>query len=430
MRKIYFQKFFLLVVLVSANAVVYAANGTTASVRQDTLANTVKPADTDTSWKPNRKLWGLSFGDFYYVAHGDAGNRGAENVYNGVPSNRNAFQFRRVYLGYDYDINTKFSVEFLLASEINANTAPATGTAISNGDNLVDNKMALYIKLANLRVHDLWKGTDLLVGEMFTPTTQLLTEQVWGYRSIERTVADLHRSSIFDVGVALRGYFDPETKIFGYDAMAGNNSQSNLLSASNPNTGFFKAFYFDVYAKLFDKHVIIDAYADYFQTASGTATLGQQSRNMFKGFVAYTSPKITFGVEASANHIKNGLTATQGTVKTNLDPTVDAITLFARGAIYRDKLGFFARYDSYNPDNGFNPANGYTVNTNLASYTPFQKEHFYTAGLDFTPAKNIHFMPNFWLTTYKDQRTPGTSGYIADDHTLIYRLTFFYTFGR
>jgi hypothetical protein len=391
---------------------------------------TATAAEADTAFHPVRRVWGLAFGDFYYAPHTDAGNRGPETNYYGVPSNRNAFQFRRLYLGYDYDIDRKFSVEFLLASEPAANTAVATGTTVSSSDNLADNKMALYIKLANLRIKDLWKGTDLLIGEMFTPTTQLLTEQVWGYRSIERTISDLHKSSIYDVGVALRGYFDPETKVFGYNVMVGNNSQANLLSAANANTGFFKAFYGDVYAKLFQKHLVIDLYADYFQTASGTAALGQQSRNMFKGFAAYTSPKITFGVEALTNYIKNGLTTTEGTAKVPVSPTVNGITLFARGAIYKDKLGFFARYDSYNPDNDFNADYTYTINTNFTNYTPYQKEHFYTAGIDYQPARNIHFMPNFWLVDYTDQRTSTTSGYIPNDHTLVYRLTFFYTFGK
>ena len=429
MRTLYFSKITLIFIVLSLVTQATYCQQNPQNGKTDTIAKVMKTASGDTSFKPQGKLWGLAFGDFYYAAHADPNGRGAETNYFGVPSNRNAFQFRRVYLGYDYDISRKFSVEFLLASEITANTAPATGTSVQAGDNLVDNKMALYIKLANLRVHDIWKGTDVLVGEMFTPTTQLLTEQVWGYRSIERTISDLHRSSIFDVGVALRGNFDAD-KIFGYDAMIGNNSQSNLLSASNPNTGFFKAFYGDVYAKLFQKHLIIDLYADYFQTASGTAALGQQARNMLKGFIAYTSAKLTVGVEAYTNHIKNGLIATEGTSKIAVSPTVNAYTLFARGSIIKNKLGFFARYDSYNPYGDINATDLYNVNTNLVAYNPYQKEHFYTAGLDFTPAKNIHLMPNIWLTAYHDQRSAGTTGYIADDHTLIYRATFFYTFGR
>src|ERR1700761_5021140 len=39
-----------------------------------------KPAE-DTTWKPQRRLWGYGFGDFYYAAHADATNRGPETMY-------------------------------------------------------------------------------------------------------------------------------------------------------------------------------------------------------------------------------------------------------------------------------------------------------------------------------------------------------------
>ncbi len=47
-----------------------------------------KKADEDTTWKPQRRVWGYTFGDFYYDAHADAGNRGPETQYNGVPTYR------------------------------------------------------------------------------------------------------------------------------------------------------------------------------------------------------------------------------------------------------------------------------------------------------------------------------------------------------
>src|ERR1700677_3608372 len=65
------------------------------------------------------RIWGYVFGDFYYKAHSDSLNRGGNNQYTGIPKNRNAFQFRRIYLGYDYNITSKFSAELLLAAEDN-----------------------------------------------------------------------------------------------------------------------------------------------------------------------------------------------------------------------------------------------------------------------------------------------------------------------
>ncbi|MGZ3750868.1 MAG: hypothetical protein ACXVB0_16825 [Mucilaginibacter sp.] len=396
-----------------------------------------KPAE-DTTWKPVRRLWGYAFGDFYYNAHADATNRGPETMYNGVPTYRNAFQFRRLYLGYDYDITKNFTAEVLLASEPNSNTGVNGTTSIQNGDNLVDGKMGFFIKNFNLRYRNIWNGTDFVIGEMSTPGFALnepgtnaptsLSEKTWGYRSIEKTITDFHKTNSYDVGAALQGTFDPSTKNFGYVFMVGNNSTSSLLGATNPNTGFYKIFYEDVWGKFFDQHLLIDIYADQVRTAPATAAIGGQSHGIWKAFVAYTSKKVSVGVEAYTQKITNGV---QNTVaKAPEDATVHGLSLWVKGAIVKDKIGFFARYDGYNPDTQFNTADSYTANTNFGSYNPTVKETFYTAGLDFTPTKNVHFMPNLWVVNYKDQRDPATTGYVANDHTMVYRLTFFYTFGK
>src|SRR5665213_575056 len=225
-------------------------NDTKANPDGKTVSTAEAKADPDTAWKPQRRLWGYTFGDMYYDAHADLGNRGPETMYNGVPQYRNAFQFRRLYLGYDYEITQKFKAEVLLASEPSANTGVNGSTALQNGDNLVDNKMGFWIKNFNIRARDIWAGTDFVIGEMSTPSFALnepgtngptsLSETTWGYRSIEKTVTDFHKNNSYDVGAALQGTFDPSIKNFGYILMVGNNSQSSLLTAANANTGFYK----------------------------------------------------------------------------------------------------------------------------------------------------------------------------------------------
>ncbi len=54
------------------------------------------------------RLWGYSFGDFTYKPHADSLTRGGSNQYTGIQKNRTLFQFRRIYLGYDYNISKKF----------------------------------------------------------------------------------------------------------------------------------------------------------------------------------------------------------------------------------------------------------------------------------------------------------------------------------
>ena len=421
---------------VSTTATGDAKTDTKTKANTKAEAKTTVKADADTSWKPVRRLWGYTFGDLYYAPHTDVTNRGPETMYNGVPSNRNAFQFRRIYLGYDYDITKKFSAEVLLASEPNANTGVIGGTTASSGDNLADNRMAFYIKNFNLRVRDLWAGTDLVIGEMSTPGFALntgnsnaptsLSEATWGYRFIEKTITDFHKNNSYDVGAALQGTFDPATKNFGYVIMAGNNTQANLLSAASANTGFYKIWYFDLWGKFFNKKLYVDLYADYAPTAAATATIGGQNHSIKKIFAAYNTKPITIGVEAYTQQFTNGITnATTGPINS----TATGISIWAKGNI-TNKFGWFARYDSYNPYNDYNNTLTYTVNTNYSNYTPTYKEQFYTAGFDFQPAPKIHFSPNLWLIDYKDQRATTTPGFVPNDHTLVVRATFYYTFGK
>ena len=446
MKLLYNLKTLLLSLLVFSFFTAKAAgNGMIAKTDSGTVAKSPKKeapkkADPDTSWKPTRRIWGYAFGDFYYDAHSDKGSRGAETNYAGVPTYRNAFQFRRIYLGYDYDINKKFSATLLLASEPNASTSAATATvngvngttSVNNGDNLADNKMSFYIKYANLRVRDLWTGTDFVIGSQPTPTWNLSSEQVFNHRWIERTITDFHKlGNSFDVGAGLQGTFDPQTKNFGYNLLVGNNTQAAIGSAASPTTGFYKEFYGDIWGKFLDKSLYADIYADYARTAPATYLIGGQSHNMLKAILAYSIPSLTIGVEAFTDNIANGVTLVDGSAKTPANATAEGISFNAYGSIVKDKLGFIARFDTYNPDSEFSTgATSYTVNTNLGSYTPYVKEQFYVVGLDFTPAPNIHFSPNVWFEQYKDQRLSTTTGYVPDDHTLVYRLTFFFTFGK
>jgi len=443
----------LVLTAASSSAQTYASTEPTkkAATTETTTApaaSTAAPAKAaeDTSWKPQRRIWGYAFGDLYFAAHTDqnTGARGPETNYAGVPTYRNAFQFRRVYLGYDYEITKRFKAEFLLEAAPSANTgvANAATATVQNGDNLVDGKMAFYIKNINVRYRDLWDGTDLVVGEMSTPGFALnepgtngatsLSETTWGYRFIEKTVTDFHKNNSFDVGAALQGTFDPKTKNFGYVLMVGNNSGASLLSASNPATGFYKIFYGDLWGKFLDKHLLVDIYADYARTGPATAAIGGQSHNMLKGFVAYTTPKFTLGVEAYTQKLTNGVSATPaGGTAAPANATVQALSVFVKGVIVKDKLGFFARYDGYNPDKDYIGADAYSATPGIySSYTPVYKEKFYTAGLDITPTKNVHFAPNIWLVDYKDQRDAGVTGRVADDHTLVYRMTFYFVFGK
>jgi len=371
-------------------------------------------ASTDSSFKPSGKLWGYTFGDYYYKAHSDPLNRGGGNQYTGIEKGRNAFQLRRVYLGYTYDIAPNFTAEVPRAAEDNVTKS----TGVTTGDLLGDNKLSFYIKLANLRWKNIWKGTDLVVGQLATPAFPLLIEPIWGYRAVERTVADMRRTPSFDLGAALQGKFDSKAN-FGYNLMVGNGN------GARPENDKFKWFYGDVFAKFLDKRFVIDLYADY-EGLNQTATW-HHARNMVKGFIAYTTPVFTVGVEAFVNHGRQDVVGINAVKRDTTSANAKAVSAYARGSLKKDKLGWFARMDRYNPDVNYN-SNAYTSYKGLTgAYEPNNKELFFTAGIDFTPVKNVHFIPNVWYNRYTSNQNSLT-GSAYRDHDLVYRLTFYYVY--
>lgn len=404
------------------------------------------------------RVWGYAFGDYYYKSHTDALNRGGSNQYSGIPEGRNAFAFRRIYLGYDYNISKKFSAELLLAAEDNFPAFNAPSSTAVSGDQTLNNKLAFYIKLANIRWKNVWKGTDFVFGQVSTPSFALLSEKVWNYRSIERTIADIRRTPSYDFGGALQGTFDPETKNLGYNLMIGNGTSAKPASTS------YKWLYGDVYAYMFDKKVVVDVYADYYRTNWGTSPGVDRAHQMLKGYIAYNSAAtakggmnpgtgFTVGAEFFVNNLKNDVFATRiaGGVDT-LNNSATGASFYVHGDIIKSKLRFFARYDAYNPmkkvidNNTYNKYVANTGNYNDNSYTMTynsngtptaatatgdmtNKQSFITLGLDYMPAKNVHFMPNIWINHYASQM-PGVTGSAAGDNDTVLRLTFYYVFGK
>jgi len=404
------------------------------------------------------RIWGYVFGDFDYKSHADSLTRGNANQYSGIPANKTQFAFRRIYLGYDYNITKKFTAELLLAAEDNfpGGSPPGNGTfnlstGLATGDLTSNQKLTFYIKNADLRWKGIWKGTDLIIGQFSTPAFPQLSERVWSYRSIERTIADIRRTPSFDLGIGLQGVFDPATKNYGYNVMVANGT------GDKPDNTTYKWFYGDVWAYFGHKHFVVDVYADY-QRLNWT-TIWHHSRQMLKGFVAWNSAATdksmnpgtgyTIGVEGFVNNLKNDNWATTIAGPTDtISTTPTGLSLYIHGDIVPNKLRFFARFDMYNPINKVNTSvyNKYVANTGnysdnsfhtVYNYTAAQptvtytatgdqtyKQQFMTLGLDYKPTNRIHFMPNVWWNSYSSQIASNK------DHDLVWRLTFFFAFGK
>ncbi len=398
-------------------------------------------ADSLTLFKMPGTIWGLFFGDYAIKTKADTATYGrGGNQYSKMPAPSNFVQFRRVYLGYNCELNKRFSAEILFAVEDDLNQG-SIGNQTTAGDVLSDGKIAPYLKLANIRWKNIFPGSDLVFGQVATPAFPLLSEQVWGYRSIERTVADIRRTPSFHKGFTLQGHYGKDGN-YGYNIMVGNGS------SAKPETDNFKWLYADVWAKFLNKRLIIDLYQDYERLnwnpiQDGQTDASHHDRNMTKLLIAYSVPKFTIGMEAFVNTLMGDVEVSAYKNDTNYTyyrtTIATAVSLYARGRLYKDVLGFMVRYDNYNPGHNINSLTNHPEYLNYVAltpqYDPTTKEQFISLGLDYTPYSNVHIMPNVWMNTY--QCTLPSSAYYLNNHAtgvigtdLVYRLTVYYIFGK
>jgi len=391
-------------------------------VQQHEILATDKQADADKIFVPHGTLYGSAFSDFAYKSHADTVLEGRSGIsqYSKVAAGTSQFQFRRIHIGYNYDISQRFSTEFLLAAEDDYNQ-PLNNSA---GDLLANGKFAPFIKLANLRWKNVFKGADIVIGQQYTPAFHATTEEAWAYRSIARTLTDIYRTNEYDMGISIQGHL-PTNDNFGYNLMVGNGS------GAMPEANAFKWFYGDVYYKFLDKRMIVDFFADY-EKLTWTSTW-HRDRQMNKILVAYSVPKYTIGVEAFVNRLMADDIATRvdGVTIDTITTKRAAVSVFVHGRIYGEKLGFFARYDQY--DWGANNSNANAVfashNEQTNYYDHNTKQEMATLGLDFCPYTNVHIMPNLWYNYYENTTTTnlGTNNVGYD---LVYRLTVSYKFTK
>ena len=411
---------------------------------------TANVGPVDTTYTPGGYVWGQFFGDYSYKVHGDSlGNFGSPNngrgnsEYSTYPKNFANEQLRRVYLGYTYNISRDFTTQWLAAYEEGSGNGAGNTTLTAAGER------SFYMKYANIQWKNIFPNATAIFGAQATPAFVPTSETQWGYRSIEKTITDkygIEKSS--DVGLGLFGAFD-NARTYGYDILYADGFGQKLPSifSNGFEQGRYKKVYADLWAWFFDKKIFIQLYGDDYRL-SGELT--PHDANMYKLYVAYNTVPLTVGFEGFMYNIKNGIVDTL--LSTKLPETHDVKTIglsfFATAQIIPNSLNVFARFDMFNPngDLNFDPTQ---VHYASAAATPIQfltgngtnaygamlstKENFIVAGLDYTPYKNVHIMPNIWYNSYASQpvgnysKLQGSAA-LASDNEIVARLTMYYRF--
>jgi len=368
------------------------------------------------------KFSGLVFGDYLYnVAKDTAFSNLSRTVVPGAKDFQ-AFQIRRIYFTYDNDISEKFTARFRLEGNMLATEGGSTSTASRlSGSSLSQ----LYVKDAWLKWKNIFAGSDLIFGVQ--PTTAFdISEGVWAYRSLEKTIMDLRGIiSSRDLGLALRGKFD-EGGMFQYWFMVSNNA------AQDDETNKYKSVALNLQVKPV-KNVIVTLNGDYrsqakindpASTATPKATLSNNVTT-YSLFAAYNDPSLVMvGAEAFMQNTQNGM-ADPGDKTGKTLKTLSAFGVSFFGYYwFTPEIGIIGRYDIFNPntDSNFPLAGAVTA----PGYSASLSRNYLIAGLTFRPDKNVQIMPNIQMETYQTPRNVTNAPSI--DASVTARLTFYWVF--
>ena len=317
---------------------------------------------------------GYAFGDYFYKVDGDSSGPGTQ--YSNLNKDDQGFDFRRIYLTFKKNISDDFSANVTLEG----NSGTTTG-----------GKYGLYFKVIQLTWSNLIPMGKINLG-LISPQTYDLEQDIWSYRSIEKTVGDFRGfGNSSDVGVSIMGDFDKKGMFHYFAMFGGGTGQKPVFSKKKKVYGQLSANP--------TKGLTIAAYGDYETTGEGTET------TTLKGTAGYNSPQ--FNIGASVYQLM------QSNTGSTIDVKPFAFSVFAWAPLTTSKnlsVNAFARFDMYDPDTE-NSTSGF-------------KQNFITAGLDFMPVKNVHFMPNVWVNTYSDKSAAN----IDRPSDVVARMTFYYKY--
>jgi hypothetical protein len=357
----------------------------------EVIAKPEPPAPPAIQEKLPYKFSGEMFGDYFYNTSRDPNIATQPNVALGGPEDLNGFQFRRINFSFDDDLSPNFATRFRLEAD--------------NASLTSNSKVTVFVKDAWLQWKNVFTNNDLVFGIQPNPDF-FYAEQVWGFRSLEKTILDLRgQIGSRDFGVALKGKLDANAK-YSYWVMVGNNSGNGL------EVDKFKRFYFNFRYHPNDKFTFT-ANEDIKQNAKITDPSNSSSKignnqyltNFFVGYS--TKDKYSLNFEAFFAKIQNGIVVGPAPFTLKSKPIVG---YSAWGwYMFNPKVGALARFDYADP-NSDNISKG-------------DSRNFFLASLLLKPFKNVFIMPNVEFETY-EKLTTG----VEIKKSVTPRLTFWWMF--
>jgi len=331
---------------------------------------------------PRGRISGYLFGDWYDNVSGNprhaydaSGNDSAQTNIDGknvIGRDLNGFQVRRVYFQLDNDLSVKYSTRFRLEAD---------GKSLTS-----DGKIGVAVKAAYMQAREIYPRADLFFGVISTPTFEN-SEDYWGYRAIEKTVADFRGlAPSADVGAEVKGFVDGQ-HILGYSLMVGDGN------GQKPETNRDKRTYLAV--PIHWKDWRVEPYVDYENVFSG------KDRATYKVFAGWDIPHGALGYEGMEQI---------GHKPVGNYTEAAANSFFVRWAPKAEWAGF-ARVDFWEPDR------------NTAARVDQQ---LWMLGVDWQPMKDVHFMPNLEGMQYD-----AKGGAVAPPHhDLQARITLYWKFTK
>ena len=272
------------------------------------------------------KLKGNMFGDYYYAV-------------SGPDEKRNAFQIRRVYLTHDIKWDDSFTGRLRFE---------AKDAGFGNSGT-----MDPLVKDAYLRYQ--WNGRSLYARQSPTPIWSI-TETVWGYRAVEKTIMDLNKiGSSRDNGIAFNTGLGGSGKI-DLRLMVGNGTSTKSEKDND------KKLYSLVQLKPAGD-MVATAYVDWQSQPK------DQGQTTFAVMVGTKSEDLHGAVEAFTQTRKNAAAGE--------DVTSQGVSVFGAKRL-RERTKAFARVDLFDPNNDVDDDGNLLL----------------MGGLDWMPTKGIHIMPN------------------------------------